>query len=268
MIEVIAVNEQTFGRARLSVSKIRIERITCLFGVALLVGAVKFAPCQANSARFSSLVPPDHGFLVSKNELLTPEKAQKVIDQATKQVLRGRFELAQKEISRALDICPHCASALTIQGVLLLQRRNYLDAAQSFQRAIGEDPSSGTAFLGLGVAYNAQGRFKEAVVPLDSAAPLLPSSWLLHFESAFAHLGLGDCAVSLTEISLAEGFSGSDQGKLAGAAFLHGLAYIQMKNFSAAKRYLDEAVRHDPDGTYSLLAKRRLEQIRAVGRVQ
>jgi tetratricopeptide (TPR) repeat protein len=173
--------------------------------------------------------------VVSKNQLLTPEKVQKAMARARERFLHGRYESAQKEIQRALDICPHCASALTFQGVLNLQGHNYPEAARSFQRAIDEDPAAGPAYLGIGVVYNAQARFKEALVVFDRAAPFLPDTWLLPFECALAHLGVGESTAGLREISHAEGLAGSDPAKLSGVAFLHGVAESQLKEYDRAK---------------------------------
>ena len=78
--------------------------------------------------------------------------------------------------------------ALNIQGAVILSRANYADAGRDFQQAIDADPALGQAYLGLGMVYTSQGRFKEALAPLDRAAASLPGSWLVHFESALGKL--------------------------------------------------------------------------------
>jgi tetratricopeptide (TPR) repeat protein len=239
---------------------IRITRLTSLFGAALLAWAAETAWCQVGSTQ--SLVQNSSAQpIVSKNQLLTPEKAQRAMDRAQADFLNGRYESAQKYVQRALDICPHCAMAFTFQGILNLHGGDYADAAQAFQRAIEEDPSSGSAYLGLGIVYNTQGRFKEAIVPFDRAAPLLQSSWLFHFETALAHLGAGESEEGLRDITFADRLTESDPLKLSGIAYLRGVAHFQLRDYNGANRYLEEAVRHDPNGTYALLAKRRLEQL-------
>lgn len=258
-----ASNDRAF--AQFPAFPVRIGRgrhIPCLLGIALFIAFVEFASCQVDPPRFGAQVPLANRFVVSKNQLLTPGKAEKAIDRAREELLRGHLESAQKEIRRALDICPHCALASTIQGLLYLQSNNLVGSANAFQRAIDEDPTSGAAFLGLAIAYNNQGRFREAIVPLDRAAPLIPDSWLLHFESAIAHLNIGEGTVSVTQITLAERLSGSDPDKLSRVALVQGVARIQLKEFASAETYLEEAIRRDPGGVVSTMAKERLAQLR------
>ena len=170
--------------------------------------------------------------------------------------------MAEKEVQRALDICPHYGLGLAFQGIIDLQTGNNLKAQNAFQRAIDEDPTLGAAYLGLGLIFNHQGRFKEATVPFDRAAPLLPASWLLHFESAWAHFGIGEFAAGLRDATSAEGLSERDPEKLSGVAYLRGIAQFQMRDYSEAHRYFEDAVRHDPKGTFATLAQRRMQQIR------
>ena len=98
--------------------------------------------------------PPASQQFVSTNQLLTPEKAQKATERARDALLRGRYEEAQKQVTRALEICPNCAIALTLQGIMKIEGKNYAEAAQTFRQAINADPTLGVAYLGLGQAYN------------------------------------------------------------------------------------------------------------------
>jgi tetratricopeptide (TPR) repeat protein len=248
----------TLSGARHYLLNSRVKGICHLLGAAVTVFALQSAYSQMDATSF-----PDQNSLaqqvVSKNQLLTPDKAQKAMDRAYEHFLRGRYASAQKEIQRALDICPHCASAHTFQGLLHLQGGNYPEAASSFQRAIDQDPASGPAYLGIGMVDNTQGRFKDALVRLDRAAPYLPGSWLLYFESALAHLGVGESTAGLRELTHADGLTGSDPMKLSGDACLHGVAQFQLKDYEGGKKLLEEAVKRQPNGTYATLAKRWLE---------
>jgi len=78
------------------------------------------------------------------------QKAQKATERARDALLRGRYEEAQKQVTRALEICPNCAIALTLQGIMKIEGKNYAEAAQTFRQAINADPTLGVAYLGLG----------------------------------------------------------------------------------------------------------------------
>ena len=126
-----------------------------------------------------------------------------------------------------------------------LSRTNFVDADMAFQQAINAEPAFGPAYFGLGMAYTSQGRFKEALIPLDRATSFLPSSWIVYFESAVAHLGLGEPEAALKEISYAERFTGTDPKKKAGISYLRGMDSFEMKALSRSEGELNEAVRRD-----------------------
>ena len=238
----------------------RLKRISHLLGAALLVFAAGVAYPQIDS----TTLPDGHSpaqQVISKNQLLTPEKARKAMDRAREQFFHGRYESAQREIQRALDICPYCAWAHTFQGALYLQGGNLPEAARSFQRAIDQDPALGAAYLGIGMVCNAQGRFKDALVPLDRAAPYIPSSWLLYFQSSWAHLGIGELSAGLKDLARAQGLTASDPQKLSADAYLHGVVQSQLKDYEGARHFLEEAVKREPNGTFATLAKKRLQRL-------
>ena len=238
----------------------RISWFLRVLSVLLLVWIVEPGLSQVTSNQIVDQNSPTR-YVVSKNQLLTPEKALKATDRARGDLLHGKQESARKEIQRALDISPHCAVALSLHGIVSYQDKDYSEAAHAFQRSIEEDPTLGTAYLGLGTVFMSQGRFREALIPLDRAAALLPDSWLTHFQTALAYLGLRESMSSLKEIADAERFAGNDAERGSGFAYLRGVAYLQLKDYGAAKKSWQQAVDSCPDGAYALLARKRLEQV-------
>jgi tetratricopeptide (TPR) repeat protein len=164
--------------------------------------------------------------LISVNQLITPEKAQRATEQAREAYLLGHFEQAEKLAKRALDISPNCASALTVEGLLKMQEGKDQKAVQFFQAATHADPALGVAYLAMGEVYNSQGRFKEALVTLDRAAIFLPGIWSVYYETARAHLGVEDFQSSLTEIAFGERFAGGDSHARAALSLLRGVANL------------------------------------------
>jgi tetratricopeptide (TPR) repeat protein len=227
---------------------------------ALLVLSIGFASAQLRPADIPEPDSPSQQF-VSVNQLLTPAKAQRATERARREFIQGRLDSALRETERALEIYPRCAAALSIQGAVNLSRTNYAEASRRFQQAIDAEPAFGPAYLGLGMAYTSQGRFKEALIPLDRAASFLPSSWIVYFESAVAHLGLGEPEAALKDISYAARFTGTDPQKRAGISYLRGMANFEMKDYREAQGEFNEAVERDVNGLFAALAKSKLEQL-------
>jgi tetratricopeptide (TPR) repeat protein len=236
-------------------------RVLRLFGALVLACSANSAHAQIDPGQFT-VRSASAQHLVSANQLLTPKKAQKAIVQAREAILQGRFEEADKQVKRALDIFPHCARALTFEGILKIHDGNDPEAVRLFQEAIDADPTLGVAYLALGQILNKQGRFKEALFTLDRAAAFLPGVWSVYFETARARLGVGEVQSGLTEIAYAERFVGGDAEKISALSLLRGVAHVQLKDFASAKGYLNEAIERDPKGPYAMLAQNALEQIR------
>jgi tetratricopeptide (TPR) repeat protein len=200
---------------------------------------------------------------VSTNQLLTPERAQKATERAREALLRGRYEEAQKQVTRALEICPNCAIALTLQGIMKIEGKNYAEAAQTFQQAINADPTLGAAYLGLGQAYNSLGRFKEALAPLARLDAILPGTWDAHCEIAVAHLGMGESEAALQDIRRAERVRRIDRQSRSALSYLRAIARLQMNDYRSAKSALEEVIEQDPKGEYAMRSRQLLEQLSA-----
>lgn len=233
----------------------------------MTVVALSLGPCATNlSAQEepSRLLSGDLSGrnTVSANQLLTPYKALHSVERARKDLIAGRIDQAQKEVSHALDISPRCALALNIQGIIYLQNRNLEGAAKNFHQAIAEDPALGTAYLGLAISLISGDRFEEALPPLDRAISLLPGAWLPYFELAITHLGIGDADAALEQISHADRFAEGDAERKSATVYIRGLAYIRLRDYDSAKKYLANAVAFDPDGCFARLARVRLEKLK------
>ena len=227
-----------------------------LMGALIVVYSAGTACAQDDVTQFVNGGSQGQQF-ISANQLLTPRKAQQATDRAREDILHGHFDSAQKELIRALEVAPHYGVALAIQGAVNLQLGDIEAAAKVFHRALEEDPTLGAAYVGLAMVFIGQHKFKEALIPLNRATSLLPSSWYPHFEAGLAHLELGDTAAALQEADLAERFAGPEPERRSGASYLHALAYAVIKDSDRAKKYLAETISRDPRGLYATLAKRR-----------
>ena len=218
---------------------------------------------QGDSSSFVKPDPPSQN-TVSTNQLLTPKKALEEAQNARKHLFAGHIDQAEKDIAHALEISPHCALALTIQGAIHIDTRQFEEAGEDFQDAIEADPSLGPAYLGVAMSLMGRGRFHDALVPLGRATSLLPGSWLVYYEEAITHLGLGDADAALRQITVAERFTGRDHEKKSGTAYVRGVAYTDLRDYDRAKKHFEDAIAFEPNGFFSTLARRRLEQLRAL----
>src|SRR5262249_31675572 len=153
------------------------------------------------------------------------------------------------------------AVALDIQGTIHLGTGKLDDAATEFQQAINIDPTIGQAHLGLGMILISRNRFKDALVPLDRAESLLPNSYLVYFESAIAHLQLGNLDETMQQLKHAEIFAASDDDKNSGIDYLRAVISIKQRDYESALKYMKSSIKLDPTGPYALQAQAKLEQL-------
>lgn len=199
---------------------------------------------------------------VSVNQLLSSDKALRSAARARQLLVGGRIDKAQKAITAALKASPDCAIALDIQAAIHLRTGQFDDAAREFQKAINADPTIGQAYVGLGILLIIRKQYKQALIPLDRAESLLPSAWLVYFETAIANLALGDTRAALQQIRHAEMFAATDPKKRSATAYVRALVSIKMRDFRSATTYMTDVIKFNPHGPYAKPALAGIEQMK------
>jgi Flp pilus assembly protein TadD len=231
----------------------------------VVIGMGCFCECAAaQTDLLGHISHPSKSSTVSVNQLLSSDKSLRSVSRAGQLVIDGRLDRAQQEITKALHESPNCALAIEIQGVIHFGEGNFDDAAKEFQKAIDLDPTLGQPYVGLGIILMSRHLFKEALVPLDRARSILPSTWFVYFETAVAHLQLGDIPSALKQISYAEKLASSSPDNRSATAYLKALASIKLQDYENATRYLKDAIKFNPAGSYTKLAQARIDQIESL----
>jgi tetratricopeptide (TPR) repeat protein len=117
----------------------------------------------------------------------------------------GRFDLAENELRRVIEMEPGHAAALNYLGYSLADRDIRLDEALDLiQRALEVDPWNGAYLDSLGWVYFRMGRFQEARDPLERAAREYPRdpTVLEHLGDLYHRLGRESEARSTWERAL------------------------------------------------------------------
>ena len=234
----------------------------CSVGRLLLVFSAVSLFGQVDALQLANPGPQGQTY-ISTNQLRAPRKALQAADRARADILCGRLEAAQKELTHALDLAPHYAVAIAMQGAVNLQAGNIGGAEEAFKRALKEDPTLGAAYVGAAVVLIAEDRFKDALIPLNRATSLLPNSWYVHLETGLAHLGIGNTDAALLDAELAERFAGRDPERQSGSAYLRAMVYTAMKDSDKARKCFTETINRDPNGFYAALVKKNVVGFRA-----
>jgi len=130
-----------------------------------------------------------------------------------------------------------------------IEGKNYVEAAQTFQQAINADPTLGAAYLGLAEAYNSHA--------------ILPGEWVADYETAVAHLGIGESEAALQDIMRAERVRSVDRQSRSALSYLRAIARLQMNNYRRVKADLEEVIEQDPKGEYAMRSRQLWEKLSA-----
>ena len=111
-------------------------------------------------------------------------------------------EAAKREFEEELKVDPSDASAEFMLGEMARQAARWDEAAAHFARASKLDEGFAEAYLGLGIALNSEGKFSDAVAPLESYVKLDPSDPAGHYQLATAYARTGRKPDAEREIAL------------------------------------------------------------------
>ena len=101
-------------------------------------------------------------------------------------------EEAKKEFEAELKINPTSPAAEFMLGDLAWRNQNADEAIGHFSRATQFDAGLAEAYLGLGMALNAAGKYGEAIVPLKKYTEMDPSDPAGYYQLATAYARTGN----------------------------------------------------------------------------
>jgi tetratricopeptide (TPR) repeat protein len=98
---------------------------------------------------------------------------------------------AKEEFEQELKLDPKNAGAEYVLGELAREAQSLDEAILHFSRATKADASFSDAFLSLGVAYLAVGKFSEAIGPLETYVKQEPRNPAGHYQLVLAYMRVG-----------------------------------------------------------------------------
>jgi len=101
-------------------------------------------------------------------------------------------EEAKKEFEAELKVNPTSPAAEFMLGDLAWRQQNANEAIEHFSKATQFDAGLAEAYLGLGVALNAAGKFADAIAPLKKYTELEPANPAGYYQLAIAYARTGN----------------------------------------------------------------------------
>jgi tetratricopeptide (TPR) repeat protein len=98
---------------------------------------------------------------------------------------------AKEQFKRELEIDPRNAGAEYVLGEIARQESQWNDAVEHFTKANKLDPGLSDALLGLGMAFVAEGKPVDAILPLETYVKQQPGNPAGHYQLAMAYSRAG-----------------------------------------------------------------------------
>jgi tetratricopeptide (TPR) repeat protein len=197
------------------------------------------------------------GNSISIAQYRVPAKAREAYRKAHEAVEKGKMDDAHKHLTRALELCPDYAEALTLRGVLALNQQDSQAAIVDVDKAIQADGNYAMAYLVMGSALNMQSKFDEAIRSLQRGQTLAPNYWQGYFEMGKSYIGKADYPDALRQLEHAQSLAPADYPLI---SLLRAHALLAMKQFPEAMTALQAFLQKDPQGPNSEQARKMLEQ--------
>jgi tetratricopeptide (TPR) repeat protein len=197
---------------------------------------------------------------VSVAEMKVPKKARQQYEKAAEELKKQKLDEAAKHVDEAIAVYPRYAQALTLRGVLKMDKGEVQDALNDFQAAVASDAGYGMAYVAIGAAYNSLGEYDNAARSLDRAQELDPRSWQAHFELSKAELGRQHYEAALREVNRAS--------EIVPAPFppmhlVRAHIYLSQKNYPEAMSELEAYLQKAPQDPGAAEARKTLDKVKA-----
>jgi Flp pilus assembly protein TadD len=197
---------------------------------------------------------------VSLSQMKVPGKARKLFQKAMDAFRMSHLDDAFSFVQKALGLYPDYAQALTLRGVMNLQRGDTQSAEPDLQKAVELDYSDDMGFVALASLYNTEGKFEKALQILDRGMTVHPNSWQALAEMARAQIGKHDYEGALKSLAKADNYVPPT------VAYLHlfrAQALLGLKNMAGAVTEFQAYLAKEPTGQNAETARKMLGQLNA-----
>ena len=200
------------------------------------------------------------GATISVAQMKVPEKARDENKKAQEAMQKRDLDKAWKHVTKALEIAPTFAGALTTRGLLELDASKTEAAVADLEKAIQTDAGYGLSFLVLGATYNQLNRFDDAIRALDHGVALMPNYWQGYFELGKAYLGKADLKNAQQQLERCSKQAPADYAPL---HLVKANLYLSIKNYPEAMAELEAFLDRDPNNPNSPAARKTLDEVKA-----
>ncbi|HET9697262.1 MAG TPA: tetratricopeptide repeat protein [Terriglobales bacterium] len=195
---------------------------------------------------------------VALSQMKVPGKARKLFDKAMAAFRAAHIDDAFNLVQKAITSCPEYAQALTLRGLLNMERGDNKSAQPDLEKAVELDYADDMNFVALATLYNTEGKYDEALRVLDRGMTVHPNSWQALMETARAQNGRKHYEEALKALAKADSYlpAGNTYKYLYSAQ-----AFVGLHNYPAAITQLQSFLAKESTGPNVQTARKTLDQL-------
>lgn len=202
---------------------------------------------------------PGAGNTVSVATLQIPDKAKNEFRKADEAFHKNKMDEAEKHNEKALSMVPNYSQALTMRGLLKLNRGDVAGGIEALQSAIHSDPNYALAYFAMGATLNSEGKYPQAQQSIEEGLRIEPTSWQGYFELSKSVLGQHDFRNALKYVVKSESLGGI----YAPIHLVKAHALLGLKDYDEAASELEQYLARDSNGPRADEARKTLSQAKA-----
>jgi hypothetical protein len=203
------------------------------------------------------------GLTISATSAFAPKDAKKSFDKAREAARKQKWDEAEKDFQKAVDIYPKYASAWYQLGLIQQEKKNDDSARKSYAQALAADPKFVSPYQELAMMAAHEQKWQEVIDNTDHLLRLnpvdFPQAWLFNSLANYYLKNL-DAA----EKSAREGISHDAGHHYATMNHVLGAILAQKKDYAGAAAQLRDYIHFAPNATDIEQVKQQLAEVEKV----
>jgi tetratricopeptide (TPR) repeat protein len=181
--------------------------------------------------------------MISVSQMKIPPKAQDALQKAMKSFEHSDLNKANDYLTKALQLAPRFAEALTMQAVVQMAKQDFKSALQTVSNSAAIDPKLPMTQFVRAAALNAVGEAHQAQIAAEEGIRLSGNSWQGHYELGKSLIAQRNFKQALLEIDRA---AKSVPNGFAEIFLVRASAMLGLKDFNGAQQNLNEFSKLSP----------------------
>lgn len=192
-------------------------------------------------------------------------KAKEFLEKGLQALNEDKLKEAEKYVAESVRLAPGHPDVLYVEGLLRLKQRDWPRAQDALEKATQIDPNYARAFAALGMAFCDQGKYQEAIAPLEKSLELdAAGSWQTRWALAKAYYERAryDEALKMSQAALA-----GSNGQAPELALLVAQSLTAVGHYEDAAQLLREFLKAHGDRGEAATARKWLQGLAANGKI-